>query len=340
MRLVQEADLPMEPDVVDALDSCVQCRGCEPACPSGVPFGGMIARATDHLPAGQLGVRARVARAGMGLLSSRAAVAAGVGAVRLANSLGIGAGRLPQLRKQEPLRLPPEPAQGAETVWLTTGCVMDAAMTDVHQATVDVLAAAGASIRRPDAHEGCCGALAAHAGAEATAHRQTARFAQAFPGAEVIISNSAGCGAHLQSCGDPNLSARVVDVHTWLAERLHRLPIPRQPLGEVIVQEPCHLRNVQHGGAAFRKVLGQFFTVIETDDEGLCCGAGGSYSALRPTDAVAIRDRKVAALRRAGTVVVASANPGCELHLAAAGVDVQHSMVLVADALRRLSSGS
>ena len=73
--------------------------------------------------------------------------------------------------------------------------------------------------------------------------------------------------------------------------------------------------------------------VVELDDEGLCCGAGGAYSTLQPELAGQIRERKLAAIERAGPQVVASANPGCAFHLGAAGVNVKHPMDLVAEAL-------
>jgi Fe-S oxidoreductase len=47
-----------------------------------------------------------------------------------------------------------------------------------------------------------------------------------------------------------------------------------------------------------------------------------------------IRDRKVAAVGRTGAPVVASANPGCAMHLAAAGLDVRHPVDLLDEALR------
>ena len=77
--------------------------------------------------------------------------------------------------------------------------------------------------------------------------------------------------------------------------------------------------------------------MLETDDDGLCCGAGGAYALWQPELAMAIRDRKVAALRRAGLddpeTVVVSANPGCVMHLRGAGVDAQHPSVLLARVL-------
>jgi Fe-S oxidoreductase len=46
-----------------------------------------------------------------------------------------------------------------------------------------------------------------------------------------------------------------------------------------------------------------------------------------------IRTRKLAAIARTGAPVVASANPGCAMHLAAAGLTVRHPLELVDEAL-------
>ena len=93
---------------------------------------------------------------------------------------------------------------------------------------------------------------------------------------------------------------------------------------------------MQRAHEPVRAVLGRVADVVELDDEGLCCGAGGAYSALEPELATQIRDRKVAAIDRAtaaGATVVASANPGCSMHLAGAGVRVRHPMEIVAAAI-------
>ncbi|MGH9270979.1 MAG: (Fe-S)-binding protein, partial [Ilumatobacteraceae bacterium] len=131
---------------------------------------------------------------------------------------------------------------------------------------------------------------------------------------------------------------RVVDVHEWLAGRLDRLPTPRRRLdGAVIVQDPCHLRHVQRAPEPVRAVLRHVTDLVELDDDGLCCGAGGAFSALQPALARDVRARKLAAIdqatARSGATVVASANPGCAMHLGAAGVTVRHPVDIVAEAL-------
>ena len=124
------------------------------------------------------------------------------------------------------------------------------------------------------------------------------------------------------------------DVHEWLAERVDRLPPPVRRLPyAVAVQDPCHLRHVQRAHQHVRTVLAPYADLVELDDEGLCCGAGGAYAAQHPELAGAIRDRKVAAIARTGAPVVASANPGCAMHLAAAGLDVRHPVEIIAEAI-------
>ncbi|MGE3324640.1 MAG: (Fe-S)-binding protein, partial [Acidimicrobiia bacterium] len=164
-----------------------------------------------------------------------------------------------------------------------------------------------------------------------------------MPGDAPIVVNSAGCGAALVDYGHllgtaeaKAFSARVVDVHTWLADRIDRLPAAiADDRITLAVQDPCHLRHVQKAHLPVRAVLAPFADLIELDDEGLCCGAGGAYSALHPDLAEPIRARKVASITRSGAGLVASANPGCSMHLAAAGVATVHPMTVVARALRK-----
>jgi len=73
--------------------------------------------------------------------------------------------------------------------------------------------------------------------------------------------------------------------------------------------------------------------LVELDDEGLCCGAGGAYSVLEPAQADLIRARKLTAISQVAPDVVASANPGCSMHLAAAGVVTAHPMTLIYQAV-------
>ncbi len=244
----------------------------------------------------------------------------------------LGVPRLP-LRRAATLR-----STGSD-VWLFTGCVMDAWQRDTHRSTAKVLTALDVSFSLAGKGSGCCGALHAHAGLTAVARLLATQVIASMPGSAPIVVNSAGCGAALKDYGHllgtpaaDEFSRRVVDVNEFVAQHAHRLR-PRRHLGRVVVQDPCHLRHVQRNHLAVRAVLGTVANVVELDDDGLCCGAGGAYSATQPKLAGLMRDSKVAAIRRAGGGVVASANPGCSMHLAAAGVEVRHPIDLLAEAL-------
>jgi glycolate oxidase iron-sulfur subunit len=240
-----------------------------------------------------------------------------------------------------PLRSRPLQPTGSD-VWLFTGCVMDAWQRSVHAAVKAVVEHTGVGVALPGSAAGCCGALHEHAGLTEDAIRLAERTMTAFPGDAPILVDSAGCGAMLKSYGDllgtpdaVRFSARVRDVHEWLAERLDRLPDAIAPVsGPVAIQDPCHLRHVQRAHAAVHAVLAPYVTDLRPlDDDGLCCGAGGAYAVVHPDTAAAIRDRKLASIDRSGATLVASANPGCALHLAAGGADVVHPLELVARAL-------
>lgn len=341
MRSVAWEGAPVTTDLVAQLSSCVQCRGCEPACPSGVPYGHLIEGARHDL-AQQHRITPRWQRMAYWVLGHHRLLLVGSTALAIGQRLRIVPRRMAlpalALRRPEPLR-----GEGTDA-WLVVGCVMDAWQRPTHVATARVLEAVGVAWATPTTG-GCCGALHVHAGLTDQAVHLATTMMRSMPGDAPVLVNSAGCGAQLKDVGRllgtveaQAFSARVRDVHEVIAERIHLLPTPTRRLGPVIVQDPCHLRHVQKVHGAVRTVLSRVADVVELDDDGLCCGAGGAYSVLEPTLAGQIRDRKVAVIIEAavasGARVVASANPGCSIHLAQAGLIVRHPLDLVAEALR------
>ena len=380
MRQVQWEGHGVDDSFVRSMETCVQCRGCETACPSGVPFGRLIepTRATlaegrapgaESRPGGgaspdpgdqrdgaapEAGPSVRrppswTLRAGLRALRHHRLVLAGSSTLAVVQRLRLLPARLSRrlgLPERLPVRRPRLRPSGTD-VWLFTGCVMDAWMRDVHRDVQRVIEATGAGVAFPGRRASCCGALSTHAGLADDARGLARRTMAAFPGDAPILVDSAGCGAALRDYGHlvgtdeaRAFAARVRDVHEWLAERLDDLRTAAGPgtaaSGDqpvVAVQDPCHLRHVQRANAAVWTVLSPFAPLVELDDEGLCCGAGGAYALAQPALAGAIRARKVAAIERSGAPLVASANPGCALHLAAAGVAVVHPCTIVARAL-------
>jgi glycolate oxidase iron-sulfur subunit len=340
MRMLDEGTAPLDDHVIESMASCIQCRGCEPACPSGVPFGHLMEATREAM------VRAgaitpwwqRLAFRTLGhhrLLLAASSTLAVAQRMRLVPSKRLG------LPARLPIRREAYRSSGND-VYLFTGCVMDAWQRDTHLAVQRVIEATGAGVTPTADRAPCCGALHTHAGLGDPARSLARQVMRDLPGDQPIIVDSAGCGAALKDydhlLGTPEagaFSARVVDVSEWLADHLHLLPVPAAPLDlRVAVQDPCHLRHVQRAHLPVRAVLAPHVReVVELDDDGLCCGAGGAYSVLEPELAGKVRDRKRGAIDRARPDVVASANPGCLLHLSATGLDVRHPIELVAEAL-------
>jgi glycolate oxidase iron-sulfur subunit len=352
MRAIESGALQIDDGIIDSIETCVQCRGCETACPSGVHFGSLM-EATRASLAGSGVITPRWQRLGFSVLGHHRLLLAGSTLLALAQRVRMVPRRLgvPHLA----VRRPPRLRSTGHDVWLFTGCVMDAWQRHTHHAAARLITMTGATFAVPGAQGACCGALHAHGGLHDEAVRLAQRVMASMPGDAPILVDSAGCGAAMTAYGDMvgteearRFAARVLDVSVWLAERVDRLPAHDGTRSTVIVQDPCHLRHVQRAHLPTRTLLRHVADVVELDDEGLCCGAGGAYSALQPALAGDIRDRKLAAIERARSVsgarIIASANPGCSMHLAAVLDDerltVLHPVDVVARALDDAQAGA
>ena len=280
--------------VLGHLDLCLQCRACETACPSGVPYGrimedaraSILANAPSEQPSAwrlralalrQVIARPRVLR--LALFPARIYSATGLqGVVRrsLAPHLPSALGRLESIApdlSRRPFRRRgnlARPAGATARVALLSGCVHGEFFPQTHISTIRSLAAVGAEVVAPPS-QGCCGALHSHAG-DAEAARDLARnniasFEEA--GVDAVIVNAAGCGAAMKEYGhlledDPLWAERaerfagtVQDITEFVAARIDQLD--RSALGDldadVTLQDSCHLAHGQGIRDAPRTIL-------------------------------------------------------------------------------------
>ena len=352
MRAVELDGAPIDDAFRHTMETCVQCLGCEAACPSTVPFGHLIEGANQALAAASVDPHhpARATRRlaeGIGfrlVLPRHWLLLAATWVLLVVQRLHLVPRRfgLPQLSARS-LRTPLVADPGPPDAFLFPGCVMDAWQRDTHRAAAAVMRAAGAEVGLPRHGGDCCGALHAHAGRIGQARALARRVIASMLGDAPVVVDSAGCDAAMKDygrlLGTPAaraFAARVRAFSEWVAEQP---PLPLRDLEcTVVVQDPCHLRHVQRAQGAVRTVLAPAYRLRETTDDGLCCGAGGAYAVRERELAGEIRERKIGALRAAAgdtgaPLVVVSANPGCAMHLGAAGLDVRHPAELLARAL-------
>ena len=245
MRALFENRIEPTPDVVAHLDSCLGCRGCETACPSGVQYGYLLEGTRAHLR--ESGVKksrkdAWILKAAELTFPYPNRLEPLLFPVRMLRKTGVlslmrkfGVMKLfGQLGDME-LLLPPLPAPGrrhkfpqtwaaqgeqSARVGMLTGCVMPVMLPHVNEATARVLSRAGCEVNAPKG-QNCCGAMHAHTGAMETAKKLAKSNIEAFERWQrdhgewdAFIVNAAGCGSALKEYphwfkGDEKWEARA-----------------------------------------------------------------------------------------------------------------------------------
>jgi len=225
------------------------------------------------------------------------------------------------------------PARGARRgrVALFTGCVMRAAFADTNAATARVLSRNGFEVIVPEAQT-CCGALHAHAGERVDARVLARRNIASLEKLDVdaFIVNAAGCGAALKEYGwllkdDPawseraeRFASRVKDASEFLGDA--GLTAPPGPIAvRVAYDDPCHLLHGQRIREQPRTLLAaiaelQLMPLTEAD---WCCGSAGTYNVTQPELSAKLLERKIGHITSSGAELVVTANPGCQMQIAA-----------------------
>ena len=371
MSAVQQGRIGWTDDVVKHLDLCLECRACETACPSGVPYSKLLEAARDDIAREfKRPLRERlilkVFRDALFPYPSR--LRATFLPVRLMGGLVRRlSGLLPQeLRRMLDLlpeklpdearyRLPPVvPAIGERRyrVALLTGCIGSVLFARTNWATARVLAHNGCEVVIPQ-EQGCCGALHLHTGASATTREFARRNLEAFDpdGVDAIIVNAAGCGSTLKEYGDvlaeePHLaagaaafSAKTKDISEFLAE-IGLRPMTRVVSRRVAYHDACHLAHGQGVRSQPRQILSQVpgLQLFDIRDSEICCGSAGLYNILQPDMAERLLEAKVDTVLETGAELLATGNPGCLMQIAkglkdrGSNVRVVHPIEIVAEA--------
>ena len=375
MKAGLEGRTAMVPQFVEHFDACLGCMACVTACPSGVQYAPLI-----EATRGQIERRFERSRSDRLFRSLIFALFPFPGRLRIALlPLALFGWLIPAGARRSDTRVPrasapsdlrrrlramlalapkvtwhslftslPErtPASGQRrtTVALLTGCVQRVIFPHINQATVNVLAAEGCDVVAP-ADQGCCGALALHAGrlddARAWARKTIESLDRA--GIDQIVVNAAGCGSSMKEyaqllADDPQwaararaFSARVRDV-TELLAGLGPPRAPRHPLAlRVAYHDACHLAHAQGVRQPPRDLLRSIpgLELVPFAEQEICCGSAGIYNLVEPDAAQQLGDRKTSHIASVQPDVVATANPGCMLQIRAGAARQQQTWSVV-----------
>lgn len=319
------------------LDRCLTCRACETTCPSGVQYGELaeIGRelVAEQRPGGTFG----------GLvvgLYRRWLLRTVPHPQRLRRWVRLGRWfRWLVPRSLRPLLQAPRAPrlETAGAVVLLQGCAQRVLTPGVNAHLARLLAGRGIAIGSVAAEE-CCGGLPLHIGGRAAACRHARRnvAAMAAQEADEIVSTASGCGVTWKEYGRllgteeaRDIAARVRDV----AEFLQRFSFAKRlPVTRVAWHPPCTLQHGQRITGLVEAILRRTgYELTPVRDAHLCCGSAGAYSLLHPKTASDLGRAKAEALLAGRPEMVATANVGCQTHLAGrvGGVPVKHWIELL-----------
>ena len=347
---------PITPEYIRHMDLCLACRGCETACPSGVPYGRMIEAARAALePHRRRSPASRLLRklifdhvlpsptalkiAGTGLYLYQASglqqLVRKTGILKFSPKLaGIEAlsptAELPFFYAKIGKTFAPRGERRYRVAFLA-GCIANITFARLNEATVRVLQQNGCEVVIPGA-QSCCGALHLHSGLPAEAERLARNNIDAILGDQfdAVLTNAAGCGSTLKEydqllAGDPKYRDKARQFRTLMkdvTEFLGSIDLNRD-MGSVnavvTYQDSCHLAHGQKIKEAPRKLLKLVpgLTYREMPKADLCCGSAGIYNVLENEMAMEILKDKMHSAALTQASVIATANPGCMLQLQA-----------------------
>jgi glycolate oxidase iron-sulfur subunit len=320
------------------LDRCLSCRACETTCPSGVRYGRLVdigrslAEKIVARPWFESGKRYLLRSVipypkRFSALLSLANLFKPVLPESLKN-------KIPVIHAQQ---MRPHLRHGRRMIILE-GCAQSVVTANTNAATARVLDKLGISVTAVK-QAGCCGAVSHHL----SAHDESLDFMRrnidawwtliAQNDVEAIVTTASGCGVMIKEYGEllkqdavyAAMAQRVSDLARDIGEVLSQEDLSRFKTShknrKVAFHSPCTLQHGQKLNGVVEAILCKAGVVLtEVADSHLCCGSAGTYSVMQPLLSNQLLHNKLDALQKHKPDVIATANIGCQMHLATRAV--------------------
>jgi glycolate oxidase iron-sulfur subunit len=355
MRAVDEGRLDARDESFATHEwTCLVCRACETACPSGVEFGYLMEQTRERLneihepPALKRYIYTKLlpSRSRLRVLHWLSTFASRIGIGALSRALGPAIQRvLPRMGSA--MRLFPKhlaaprsrPAvyhaigEKRGSVGLLLGCIGDAFTARINDATIRVLNKLGYDVHTfPEIV--CCGALGIHAGFREKALELGRHLMKTVQESSIdfYVSNIAGCGAMLKDYAhlfegevDQELAerfrAKTFDISEFIFAKhageisAMRLSLDKQTT--IRYHAACHLYHAQKVTDQPLELLRNIGNVrIEhLPDNEICCGSAGSYNIEHPIESDQLLERKMILIEETKPDIVVTGNAGCLMQL-------------------------
>jgi glycolate oxidase iron-sulfur subunit len=324
---------PANAEMLKHLDRCLTCRACETTCPSGVQYSHLLEigkqAIEQELPRPLLG---RLKR--WGILRFINSVWLFAATIRIGQALSrFMPGRIRQAIPARQTLVMRTTATHPRKVLMLAGCVQPILAPNTNILAANLLDRLGIEVIEVQGKH-CCGAAAAHTSAPDYGLRQARQLIDSWwphveAGVEAIVVTATGCGVSVRDYGrlladDPayaqkarQVSSLYRDLIELVEAEVESLDAVGVPARRVAVHTPC---TMQHGlgiNQRMERLLANAgHEICQVEEAHLCCGSAGTYSMLQPELATRLRKNKVMALSIDQPEVIATANIGCQVHLA------------------------
>jgi len=359
-KALLSGDVEESEALIEHIDHCLVCRGCEKSCPSGVKFGAFMDGLRTHLSkpenpehdftdilVNQEKRRALNKKLWLGQRSG----AFNIGKLFLGDAETRILNSLPKLERFQELA-DNYPANNSELakIMLFTGCNSELLGNSLVFTALSVLNKLGVSVEVPK-QQVCCGGLSRHHGDAQTADDLEVENLAAFSTDEniPIVTLASGCGASLLDYGGLEsdaktnaFSSRITDINQFIVEHIKANPASLKPLHKkVILHTPCSMKNVMRQDNAVQALLSMIpeLKVKPITSQRGCCGAAGTYMYDHADNADALRDPIIDEIKNQQAEILITTNIGCAMHIQAglkdAGVNIKlmHPVELLAEAI-------
>ena len=336
-------------------NSCLVCRSCETACPSGVQFGILMEQTREiinntsqpdpfrrFIYTKLLGSPRLIrllqypisifSKSRLGQLFGKTFNTSTFPFQRITSSLQLLPDTIP-FPIDRPLIYPARTKRRG-SVGILIGCISDLFTSEVSDATINVLTRLGYDVHTiPEIS--CCGALAAHSGFGERARELALHTVSVLESSQVdyYISNIAGCGAMLKDYSKlfegtsdykraVNIRRKMRDISEFLVEfhtdDLLQMNLMLPEPASIGYQAPCHLyhgQQIKDAPLELLKFIGNA-DVFAFEENDICCGSAGTHNIEYPEMGEALLQRKMSVIVRREPDIIATANAGCMMQLA------------------------
>ena len=320
---------------------CVQCNACQEICPVDIPLPRQI---LEHRRAGRKSLRKQAL---VGVWKKPKVANRLLRAAAPLTGLVPGTPRLAQTPYRD--RVHASRVDG-EPLTIFASCLADRVWPESAVALERIATAAGFQVGFPK-EQWCCGLIAANAGDFAAGAELSGDLTASLRDSKgLIVTPSASCfGAFTIDApdwgarSDEGVRGRMRDSTRFVLQLLEsnpKLADAKHMSLKIAYHDSCQsLRQLGLKSEPRRVLELAGYEVVDLPDIANCCGFGGTFSLEWPRVADRLAEWKLDAIAKTGCEMIASDNPGCLMHIAAAArkrhmkLRVAHVLELVAEHL-------